>query len=106
MQSDPKESAVLIARSLLGGRLGVLDAAWALCPLVHSDPTIASKEERNLLIAMESETDHLPVGRIRQEWHPDFLPEKDREIARCEELWRAPLCAACERILLRAQQTQ
>jgi hypothetical protein len=60
--------------------------------------------DRNLFIGIASETDHLPIGTVRELWHPDFLPEKDREIARCEELWREAARAACERILLRAEQ--
>jgi len=38
---------------------------------------------------------------LRDQWHPDFVGEKDREIARCEALWREQIRAACERILLR-----
>jgi hypothetical protein len=101
-----RERALQIARAVLAGDISVLEAPIALCPLLRSDPTIASKDDAKLMIALESETDHLPIGRVREEWHPDFLPEKDQEVARFEELSRKDVRSACERILLRTQQVQ
>jgi hypothetical protein len=92
------ETALEISQSVLDGQTGTIEAAHALCSLVHRDPSIASEEDRKLFIAITSETDDLPVGRVRQEWHPDSLPEKDHEIARCEDLWGDRIGAACLRI--------
>jgi hypothetical protein len=75
-----RERALQIARAVLAGDIPVLEAAIALSPLLRSDPTIASKDDADLMIALESETDHLPIGRVREEWRPDFLPEK---VSRC-----------------------
>jgi hypothetical protein len=98
--------ALQIARSVLKGQTGILEAAHALCPVLHADPSIASEDDFKLFIGILSETDDLPVGQVRREWHPDFLPDKDTEIARCEALWRDAVRAACERILLRGQKLQ
>lgn len=48
---------------------------------------MVTEADYKLLIVVESETDDLPIGRLRELWHPDFLEEKDQEIARCEVLW-------------------
>lgn len=92
------EKTLDITQSVLDGQADVIEAAHALCYLVRQDSSIASKEDHTLFIAIASETDHLPVGRVRQEWHPDYLPEKDSEIARCADLWRDQIRAACLRI--------
>jgi hypothetical protein len=63
--NGPRERALQIARAVLAGDISVLEAAIALCPLLRSDPTIASKDDANLMIALASETDHLPIGRVR-----------------------------------------
>jgi hypothetical protein len=89
-----------IASGVLAGDIHVLEAAIALCPLLRSDPTIASKDDANLMVALASEIDHLPIGRVREEWHPGFLPEKDQEVARFEKLSREEVRSACERILM------
>lgn len=99
--NDVQKRIVVIAQFALDGTMSILEAARALCPLLHSCPTAASKEDFNLIIGVDSETDDPPVGWVRREWHPDFLPEKDKEIARCELLWGDSIRAVCERILLR-----
>lgn len=95
-----REPALQIAREVLAGDIPVLEAAITLCPLLRSDPTIASKDDTNLMVALASEIDHLPIGRVREEWHPDFLPAKDQEVARFERLSRKEVRSACERILI------
>jgi hypothetical protein len=106
MPDREQEIALQIARSVLKGQTKVLEAARALRPALRADPTILSEDDFKLFIAIESETDDLPVGESRREWHPDVMPDKDREIARCEDLWRDAVRAASERILLRGQKLQ
>jgi hypothetical protein len=65
--------------------------------LAHTD-AIADAEDRRFIIAIESETDHLPIGVVRKLWAPDALKEKDVEIARIEELYRDDFFETCRRI--------
>jgi hypothetical protein len=94
-----KARAIETANEMLSGRIGAIEAARILCPLLHQDSTIVSQSDSNTIIGIDSETDHLPVGWVRKHWHPDFLPEKDHEIAHCENLYRDKVRAICERIL-------
>jgi len=100
-----RERAVSIARSALSRQLGILEAVRALTPYTHSVPELFA-EDANTFIGIDSETDDLPIGRLRERWHPDFLPEKDVEIARCEHLWRDRVLGACERIVVRGGAVQ
>jgi len=69
-----------------------------LYPLAHTD-AICNEDDRTLVIAIESETDDLPIGEVRKLWAPYALEAKEAEIARCEERWKPQFLDACKRIL-------
>ena len=50
-------------------------------------------------MGIASETDDLPVGEVRKLWASSALKEKDVEIARAEELYRADFLETCRRIV-------
>jgi len=89
-----------IAQAVLDGRTTILEAARALFSLAHTE-AVPDVEDRRLIIAVESETDDLPVGEVRKLWAPDSLKEKDVEIARAETLYRDAFLQACQRIVTR-----
>lgn len=92
-----------IAQAVLDGQTSVIEAARIMLPLLHRSPALASQEDFNFIRGIDSETDDLPVGRVRELWAPLALASKDREIAQCESLWRDQFRAACERILQSSQ---
>lgn len=102
--STSRERVQQIARMVIEEQIGILEATRALLPLLHSDPGMVSLDDYNLFRGIDSETDDLPIGWVREEWHAQSLLEKDREIARCADLWREPVRSACERILSQNQQ--
>ena len=104
-KGQDKETVQRIAQEVLNGQRGVIDASRALLPLLHRSPELASEEDFNLVRGIESETDDLPLGRVRELWDSTALANKDSEIARCESLWRDQFRAACERILHRLHDT-
>jgi hypothetical protein len=89
-----------ISEAVLGGRLSILEGTRALRPLAFTD-AIASETDRRMIIGIESETDDLPIGEVRQLWAESALEEKDLEIAPCEAFWRDKVLAVCRRILHR-----
>jgi hypothetical protein len=93
------ERALETVESALGGRIGMVEAAHALLPLLRMNSDFASQDDFDLIRAIESETDDLPIGRrVREHWHPNSLREKDRELVRCEGLWHEQMESACQRI--------
>ena len=88
-----------LAQAVLDGRMTVLEGARALVSLAHTD-AVPDLEDRKLIIAVESETDDLPVGEVRTLWATDMLKEKDVEIARAEKLYRDSFLQACQRIAI------
>ena len=87
-----------VAQAVLDGRITVLEAVRALVSLAHTD-AIADVKDRKLIIGIESETDQLPVGEVRKLWAPYALEEKDVEIARAEELYKADFLETRRRIV-------
>src|ERR1035438_1626155 len=75
--------ALETVEAVLDGRICITEAARALLPLLRTNSDLASREDFDLIRAIESETDDLPIGRVREHWHPDSLREKDCEIERC-----------------------
>ncbi|HEX3323464.1 MAG TPA: hypothetical protein VHR84_22365 [Terriglobales bacterium] len=86
-----------VAQAVLDGRTTILEAVRELVSLAHTD-AIANEADRTLIIAIESETDSLPVGEVRKLWSPDALKVKQPEIERAEEHWKAEMFGACKRI--------
>jgi len=94
-----------VAQAFLDGRTTVLEAVRQLVPLAHTD-AVAELEDRRFIIGLDSETDHLPVGEVRNLWAPAALKEKDVAIARAEESCRADFLETCRRIVTRNNATQ
>ena len=80
-------SATAASKGVVNKHVGIVDAVRELLPLVRGPSRIVSPEDFRFIIAVESETDDLPVGNARGFWGTAALSEKDEEIKRCEGLW-------------------
>jgi hypothetical protein len=52
-------------------------------------------------VAIDSQTDHLPVDRERANWSAEALGRKDKEIAESEAVFRESAFAACRKLIER-----
>jgi hypothetical protein len=52
-------------------------------------------------IGVDSETDHLPLGDVRQHWAADALRKKDEELSSLEGFFRADALCACRNLILK-----
>jgi hypothetical protein len=91
---------VTAAQSILSGELGVIAGARQLCGLGHQigadrDPDFT------FFVAIESESDHLPIGEVRQHWNQEALRVKDEEIASFEAFYREQAFEICQRLIER-----
>jgi hypothetical protein len=60
---------------------------------------IQNETDRRLIIGIDSDTDHLPVGVVRDLSAADALIEKDIQIARAEAHCKAAFLDICKRIV-------
>jgi len=88
-----------IAQNLLTEQISAVEAVRALVPIIRVDSTLVSREDRKAMLGFEKEIEDLPVGRVREVWHPDALLEKDKEIEKHERLYAADVAAICDRLL-------
>ena len=58
-------------------------------------------KEKTMLSAICSELDNLPVGKMQELWHPDFLDPKLKELAKYDEQIRADTTGLCSEFLER-----
>jgi hypothetical protein len=91
-----RQRAKELAKAVLDGRTTVLEAVRELVSLAHTD-AIANEADRTLIIAIESETDSLPIGEVRKLWAPDAWQAKQPEIERAEALRKTEFLEACKR---------
>ena len=98
MDGEGRRRLRQIVENLLANRIDCLAAARALLPVLKADPEMISAEDFKMLKAIDSETDDLPVGIVREQWHPDALLQKEGDIARCEKLYRRQVHGICERL--------
>jgi hypothetical protein len=90
-----------LAEQLIGGEIGVIAASRAMHSLQHvvegTWPDMA--DVLLLFVAIDSETDALPIGSVREMWHPSTAELEDRKVAQVEGRWRQRANQACHRIL-------
>lgn len=74
--------------------------ARELYPLAIST-RIKNDPDFELFHAIDSETLHLPVGPVRENWAPHALAKEDEKIKAAEELWRERALEAAARLVER-----
>ena len=98
-QRTISESQILsLAQQFLGGQLGVIAASRKLSPL-RNEVEARLPEVLVVFAGIDSETDALPMGDVRQYWSPEALERKDREIIEVENFYRQPATEAATRLL-------
>ena len=73
-----------LARQALDGTASAILAARSLIPLLRRLGLPREDPALEVLIAIESETDTLPVGPEREQWAPEVLESRASEIAEAE----------------------
>ena len=86
-----------LARGMIAGDIPFLDGSIELASL-RSEAEVASDDPDFIVfVAIESEIDHLPVGRVREHWDPIAVkqhePEIDKAIAWAKEIG-LPACSS------------
>jgi hypothetical protein len=81
------------ANARLAGELGPIETARALSGFRGNDEAL----DKILLtfVGVDSETDTLPLGKVRQHWNPVALEREDAKIARAEAWCREMVTDAC-----------
>jgi len=76
---DDCAAVVKICKSYLSGDLGLIETSRELVGYAHRLREI-NNPDFTFFIAIDSESDHLPVGKWQEGWAADSLIKKDREV--------------------------
>ena len=88
-----------IARAFLAGESEPSEACLLLAPYTYWNAELFSEPDRLLIKVVTSETDALPVGKLRENWHPDYLPAKLEQLAKYDAKIRSDVRDVCERLI-------
>lgn len=87
-----------LARAMLDGKVDYLEGAIRLDAL-RSEMDIAADDEDFLsFLEIASETDHLPIGRVRERWSKEALKRLEPEIKSTAAWARKISLSNCESI--------
>jgi hypothetical protein len=97
-RTTPESQILSLAKQFLAGQLGVIVASGRLSPLRHE---VEAELAEALLVftGIDSESDGLPIGDVRQHWSPEALADKDLEITEVENFYRQSTTEAATRLL-------
>jgi hypothetical protein len=97
-RTTPESQILSLAKQFLAGQLGVIAASRKLSPLRHEVETELA-EVLLVFTVIDSDTDALPIGAVRQHWSPEALERKDGEIIEVENFYRQSATEAATRLL-------
>ena len=89
---------VEIARGIISGELQLIAGSRKLWRL-GSEIEAERDADFTFFCALDSETDHLPIGEVRERWNPDALREQDSEIMKIESFYRERALETCRRLI-------
>lgn len=97
---------VAICEALLKEEIGVIAASRILTGLEHKllhreDGPFKNDEDFLTFVAIDSETDHLPVDFERVNWSLEALQRKDKEIAQAEAFYKETAFEAGRQLIAR-----
>ena len=101
---DAPERAIAIARRMVGGELGVIEGCRTLSSM-RWELEAEMADQFLPFVAIDSETDDLPIGAVRDLWDLDALARKDQQFRRYEQIYRTQAIEACLVLIKHLGQT-
>ena len=97
---------VAVCEAILNEEIGVIAGSRILNRLEfelidYSVGKFDRDEDFIPFVAIDSDTDHLPVDRERVNWSAEALAQKDKEIAESEAFHKDSAFAACRNLITR-----
>jgi len=96
-----RKEIVEVANGMLDGSLHYLEGAVALSSLRHSAGIEENDKDFMIFVGVASETDHLPLGKFRDNWSREALERLEPEIEAAIEWAKRISLKQCEIIIER-----
>jgi hypothetical protein len=99
-----RRQVVSTAQAMLDGRLSFLIGSRRLAALRHETEAATHDADFLIFVAIDSETDALPLGAVQEHWHPGALARFQPEIEEAEH-WASTVGAdACKSLIARFRE--
>lgn len=91
---------VSTAHAILTNEIGIIEGARKLCDCRFR---VKAEDDKDFLffVGLESETDHLPIGKVQKYWKPTALKNKQEEIASVEKFYAEKAFTACNNLIVK-----
>ena len=86
---------------MLDGALGIIEGSRRLNDLRAAIGIYHLDEDFVGFVAIDSETETLPIGAVRQRWNNEALVQKDREVEESERLYPDDALKDCRKLIAR-----
>lgn len=100
-EAHDRAKVVEAAQAILDGTSGIIEGARRLNALRAAMGIHHLDEDFVGFVAIDSETDTLPIGEVRKRWNKEALIQKDREVEEGERLYRDGALEGCRRLIAR-----
>jgi len=100
-----RSRALDAARAIVSGQRSVIDGCRYLAGIRFELELPDLLDDFNMIVGIESESDHLPVGDTRKYWAADALQQKDIEIAEFENYYRKHAIEACAALIPKLEKS-
>jgi len=101
LEENARAKLVGLCQAMLAGQLSYFEGAVEVCQLRRQIRVDDFDKDIMAFVLISSETDHLPVERVRHRWSAEALQMLKPEFALTEE-WAAPFAsAACRHLVQR-----
>lgn len=92
---------VKVAQAILDDTMDLIEGSRILHGLGHDICADDHDPDFLIFVVIDSETDHLPIGEVRQLWSENVLVEKDEETRKIKAFYKDDVVQACSRLILR-----
>ena len=94
-----------IAKVILAGDLGIIAGVRQLLPFRHEIELAQAEDDFQVLVGIDSETGHLPVGSQQLNWTEAALRKKEKEIVEVEAHAAKDVLRICQRLLAKLERS-
>ncbi len=84
------------AKAMLSGECSYIEGVRTICGLFQKARIDQFDEPFVTFVAIDSETDAVPIGRFREQWHPDAKIKFEAEWSKAESYARSVGEPACQ----------
>lgn len=96
-----RQNVVSVAQAMLDSQLGIIDGSRRLCALRSRVSPLDHDSDFLPFIGIDSETDHFPIGEVRQHWAAEALAGKDAELRAAEQRYCELALSGCRHLVER-----